>query len=105
MREIVALIERGTFPITLKEELQNLNYPNILLCRFLLAIKHKDGGDIFKARFVIRGHQDREKKSLVHHSCNLKQSSIKLLLVLATILGFDIWDLNVKQAYLQSGSY
>lgn len=102
--EILGLIERGTFRITLTEEIDKSEKPNILPSRFVLAIKHTDGGDIFKARFVIGGHRDREKSSLVHHSYNLKQSSVKLLLALATILGFEVWDLDVKQAYLQSGS-
>lgn len=67
-------------------------------------IKPTDGGNIFKGGFFIAGHRGKEKLSLEHHSYNLKQSSIKLLLALETILGFDFWDLDVKQAYLQSGS-
>ena len=102
-QEILGLIERGTFRITLTEEITD-EPPNILPCRFVLAIKHNDGTEIFKARFVIGGHKDREKAAMVHQSYNLKQSSVKILLALATILGFDVWDLDVKQAYLQSGS-
>lgn len=101
--EILGLIEKGTFRITLEEELSEQK-PNIIPSRFVLTIKHVDGKEIYKARFVLGGHKDRDKDSMVHSSNNLKQLSIKLLLALATILGFDIWDLDVKQAYLQSAS-
>lgn len=66
----------------------------------MLSIKRTDGGDIFKARSVICRHRDRENSSLVCHSYNLEQSSIKRVLSLATILGFEKWDLDVKQDYL-----
>lgn len=102
-KEILGLIEQETFKITLWEEPDQKNKPNILLSRFVLTIKHNDGADVFKARFVIGGHRKREKESMVHQSYNLKQSCIKILLPLTAILGFDIWGLDGKQAYIESG--
>ena len=60
-KEILGLIEKVTFKITLTEELGENEPPNILPSRFVLAIKHTDGGEIFKARFVLGGHMDRQK--------------------------------------------
>lgn len=99
--EIMDLIDRGTFAIVLRPETdENLN---ILPSRFVLAIKSKkDGNEVLKARFVIGGHRDRWRNSLVHVSNNVRQSSVRMLLALASILGFDVWTMDVRQAYLQS---
>lgn len=101
--ELEALIKRGTFKMVLRSELEN--NPNIVPSRFVLAIKHKETGEeIYKARFVLGGHRDREKHSVVHNATTLKQSSIRLLLALATIFGFNLWSTDFNQAYLQSAS-
>jgi len=97
-REIEGLIDRGTFPIVLQRDVEY--EPNIIPSRFVLAIKKADDGtEAYKARFVLGGHRDKENRSLVHNATTLKQSSIRLLVALATTFGFDI-----NQAYLQSAS-
>eukprot|EP00171_Calliarthron_tuberculosum_P005221 IDg5221t1 len=102
-KEILGLIERKTFKIVLKEEAGD--NPNIVPARFILAVKHDhDGSTLFKARFVMGGHRDREKHLAVHKTTNMKQSSLRMILALATILGLDVWSIDIKQAYLQSGS-
>jgi hypothetical protein len=53
---------------------------------------------------VLGGHRDRDKKKLVHSSTTLKQSSIRLLLATAAIMGFEVIIADVIQAYLQSAS-
>lgn len=99
--EIKNLIKRKTFKVILKEELP-LN-ANILPGRFVLALKSTTDGKIFhKARFVIGGHRDKLKNFMVHSSQTLQPSSIRLLLALASIFGFDVWTSDVTQAYLQS---
>ena len=45
-----------------------------------------------RAKFVMGGHRDRDKHTVVQNSVNAKQSSIRLLVALATMLGFDIWS-------------
>jgi hypothetical protein len=45
--------------------------PNILPSRFVLAVNEKDGKEVLKARFVLGGHRDRDKKKLVHSSITL----------------------------------
>ena len=102
-QEIVGLIEKGTFRLVMQEEMDPNS--NIVPSRFVLALKHSETGEVkFKARFVLGGHRDKAKSSIVHNTVNLKQSSIRLLMAMATILGFDVWSLDVKQAYLQSAS-
>lgn len=75
---------------------------NILGGRFLLTIKHKDSDkELFKARFVVQGHLDREKEFLVQASTTVSQQAIKLLVSLATILGFKLWSEDMTLAYIQ----
>jgi hypothetical protein len=70
MKELFGLIERGTFRLVLQEDIgPNLNF---ISSRFVLAIKHESGTEKLKARFVLGGHRDREKKSLIHNSTTLK---------------------------------
>ena len=102
-KEILGLVERGTFKLVLEEEAGP--NPNLIPSRYVLAIKHSSNGStVYKARLVLGGHGDKEKRSAVHNTYNLKQSSIRLILALVTILGFDVWSLDVKKAYLQAAS-
>ena len=100
-KELEGLIGRGTFKLVLREEIES--DPNIVPSRFVLAIKHlEDGKEHLKARFVLGGHRDRDKRSIVHNANTLKPVSIRLMLALASILGSDIWRTDINQAYLQS---
>lgn len=71
--------------------------------RFVLSMKSKDTDkEVYKERYVVRGHKDIEKYSLAHSSSNLKQSSVWLLLSIAAVLGFNLWSQDVSQAHPQS---
>jgi Reverse transcriptase (RNA-dependent DNA polymerase) len=59
---------------------------------------------VLKARLVLGGHKDRDKRHVVHNATSLKQSSIRILLALASILGFNIWSTDINQAYHKSSS-
>ena len=77
--------------------------PNILGGRFVLAIK--DAGtnkERWKARFVVQGHREKLKTSLVHDSPTARQNSTRLIVGLASAFGFRIFSTDVTQAYLQS---
>lgn len=53
--EIKSLLERGAFKIILKEDVPSDG--NVLLGRFVLAVKYTEDGRIkFRARYVIGGH-------------------------------------------------
>jgi hypothetical protein len=71
--------------------------------RFVITIKDigKDR-EIYKARYVVQGHRDKEKTSMVHHNTTAKQQSTRLLTGLAAIFGFRVCTDDVQQAYLQS---
>ena len=84
----------------MKEELPEK--PNIVPSRFVLAIKSVDGEEVLKARYVLSGHMERDKRSFDHNATTLKQSSIRMLVALATILSFNLWSMEINQAYLQS---
>ena len=100
-KEIRNLLKRKTFKIILKEDI--LPYGNVLPGRFVLAIKSSITGEVvFKARYVIGGHRDKLKHMMVHSSTTMQPSSVRLLLALARIFGFDVWTSDVTQAYLQS---
>lgn len=42
------------------------------------------------------------KHMLVHSSTTLQPQSVRLLLAMAAIFGFDTWNADITQAYLQS---
>jgi hypothetical protein len=105
--ELMGLIERETFKLVRRKNAGP--HPNIVPGRFVLAIKTADGSasgnsgsEILKVRFVLGGHRDRDKFKLVHNSTTLKQSSIRIITALASILVFLVWSTYIKQAYLQS---
>ena len=97
-KEIEGLLKRGTFKIVVREEIpRNLN---ILDGRFILVIKNPNTREeIYKARFVVQGHRDRDKAFLVHASPNLRQESVRPLFAIASIMGFSVWNQDTSQAY------
>jgi hypothetical protein len=99
-KELFGLIERGTFRLVLREDAGS--NPNIIPSRFVLSIKHESGVEKLKARYFLGGHRDRDKRSQIHNTTNLKQQSIRIILALASLFGFDIWSSDDNQAYLQS---
>lgn len=99
-KEIIGLLEKGAFRVVLREDIGE--DANILGGRFVLTIKHKDTeNELFKARFVVQGHLDREKELLVHASTTASQQAIRLLVSLATIFGFKLWSQDMTLAYIQ----
>ena len=102
-KEIQGLVEKGTWKVILKSEMSP--NPNILGGRFVLAIK--DAGtdkEKWKARFVVQGHRDKYKTSLVHDSPTARQHSTRIIVGLAAIFGFRLFSTDVTQAYLQSST-
>ena len=99
--EIRNLLKRGTFKVVLKEDVPPDG--NVLPGRFVLALKSTEDGEIkHKARYVIGGHRDKHKDFMVHSTTTLQPQSIRLLLALASMFGFDVWTADVRQGYLQS---
>jgi len=101
--EIENLVRRGTWKLVLEEEVPADG--NIISGSFVITIKDVETDNPrFKARFVAHGNKDSEKHQLVHSTTTVRPSSVRLLIALAAILGFDIWSEDISQAYLQSAS-
>jgi Reverse transcriptase (RNA-dependent DNA polymerase) len=98
--EILRLIDVGTFELVVEEDAPK--HPNIVPSRYVLSIKNKDGVVSLKARFVLGGHRDNDRKSLVHATTTLKQQSVRILLALAALFGFEVTAADVIAAYVQS---
>lgn len=58
----------------------------------------------YKARFVVHSYRYKEKESLVHNWTTIRQSSVLIMLALASIFGFRLWLNEINNAYLQSSS-
>jgi Reverse transcriptase (RNA-dependent DNA polymerase) len=99
--EIDGLIKRDTWEVVRKRDLPA--DANVLCGRFVMTIKNiGTPEEMYKARFVVQGHKDREKAFLTHNSATLRHSSVKLLVSIAAIMGFRIWTHDVTQAYTQA---
>lgn len=88
-KDIMNLIERATFAIVLRRETdENLN---VLPSRFVLAIIRKEHGSaLLKVRFVIGEHRNRWKSQLFYVQSNVRQTSVRMLLAIASVLGFEV---------------
>ena len=100
-KEIEGLIKRGTWKIVLRDEAPK--NANILGGSFVLAIIDSYiEKEVWKARYVVQGHKDKLKTSLVHDVSTARQFSVKMLVGLAVLCGFRLYSTDVTQAYLQS---
>lgn len=102
-KEIENLVERGTWDFVFEEEVPR--DANVLTGMFLIKIKDTETNKpVFKARFVIHGNRDGAKDTAVHSSLIVRQSSMKMIVALTSIMGFRIWPQKISHAYLQSAS-
>ncbi len=88
-KEILNLVRRRTQEIASEEEVPK--NANIIGGRLFMTISDTEtDSPLYKARYVMRGHRDREEKNLVHETTTIDQSSIRILLLLETIFDFNI---------------
>jgi Reverse transcriptase (RNA-dependent DNA polymerase) len=102
-KELLGLLERGTFKVVLREEIPK-NAP-VMKGRFVLVIKNRETDhEVYKARYVVQGFLDPLKQRAVHNSPNLRQDTSRLVMALASICGFEAWTLDISQAFLQAAN-
>lgn len=66
---------------------------NVLGGRFVLPIKNSTTKDeIYKTRYVVQGHTDVEKNTIVHNSPNLGPGSMRVIVSAAAIFRFHLWS-------------
>jgi hypothetical protein len=101
LNELIGLLDRGTFAVVQRSSL--MPGANILRTRFVLAIKNPGTSEeIYKARLVVKGFQDKMKGYLVHEPNNGRTVSIRILMALASAYQFPVWSEDVTQAFVQS---
>ncbi len=102
-REIENLVRRGTLGLVLEEDLPD--DANMITGSFVLTIKDVETETpTFRARFVAHGNRDAVKNQLIHDSTTARQSSVAVLVLLASVMGFDVWTDEISQVYLKSAS-
>jgi hypothetical protein len=102
-KELLGLLKRATFEIVLREDIP----PNATVLKgpFFLVVKHKDPkGELFKARYVVQGFADPLMKQAVHNSPNLRQDISRLILAMASVLGYETRILDISMAFLLATS-
>lgn len=99
--EMDGLFKRGSFKFVGKTTMPP--NPNMLGGRFVLTIKEPGTPDqLRKARLVLQGHIDKEKKDMVNEAPTALRSSMRLLVLLGAAYKFEIWTRDVTQACIQS---
>ncbi len=102
-QEIENLVGRGTWELVLEEDEPPRS--NITSGSFVIASKDVETDKpIFNARFVVHVYRDAKKNNLIDDSANVRQSSVRILIATAAIMGFDVWTEDIFQVYLQSAS-
>lgn len=77
---------------------------NIIGSHFVFKIKEDESHQLkMKARLVLHGNRDRDRYSVRRDSASADLSIVRLIILLAIILGFEISTADVKGAYMQSG--
>ena len=101
--EVKNLEARGTWKVVKRDSVPH--GANLLSGKFVLSLKNANSPrEKAKARYVAQGFKDLEKPFLVHNTTALRQSSIKLILSVASLLNFRVFTHDITQAYLQSDS-
>lgn len=100
-KKIFSLIERGPFQIVLRTEVGK--FSSVLLSSFVFALNFlKDRKELYRTRFVVNGHKDHIRRNTLHQAKLINQFSLRLIFSLASLFGFDVYVMDVTQAYLQS---
>lgn len=75
--EVVGLLNKKAFLVVVRQEIDD--QANILGGSFVLSIKKDTNQEVVKARYVVQGHLDREKRFLVHNYTTVSPQAVRLL--------------------------
>ena len=90
----------GASKVTFRHELPD--DANMLIFRFRLAFKSSlDVTTFYKERFLIDGYLDKLEHFPVYDTQTVRQSSVRPLHILASLLGFHSLSIDVQLSYLQ----
>jgi hypothetical protein len=93
------IIDRGTFKLAFLPDTDVL-LEKILPSKFVQAIKHEDGRDIYKARLCLGGHREFLKFRVMHIATTLSQLATRIILALASISSFNLWTTDYMSSLL-----
>lgn len=101
MEEVNGLIKHCVFKVAKKRKVHFK--ANVHSCKFVSAIKSEEGKDEgYRAKLVIRGQRDRHKLYMVHSLQKVQPSPALMLLANSVIQDFELWLINLKQAYVHT---
>ena len=77
---------------------------NLIRNRFVLTIKEPGTSNpVYKALWILQGHQDRFRHSIANDSTMLMRLTFRVILSLAVVFfNCTLWTRDVEQAYMQS---
>ena len=101
--ELEGLIANGTWVYVLLDSLPN--GVNVMRCHYVFTVKRNPDGSVerFKARLVADGNSQKWGIDFDRvFSTVVKTSTLRLLLIIATAYGYNLTQVDIKQAYLQA---
>jgi hypothetical protein len=98
--ELRGLLTRGGFQFVPESALPR--GANVLGSCFHLTIKSANENIRCKARLVVQAHPDSKKGLIVPEAPTLPHTSMRIVLSIAALHGWNIWAKDVTMAYLQS---
>ncbi len=99
--EIQGLLDRGAYVVVKESDVPPA--ATTLRSRVIHSIKKdSEGNEKFKTRLVIQGQLDPEEGRVVNEAPAILRSSTRIILSLASTLGFKVCSRDVKQAFIQS---